>query len=63
MSEYECPEQNKTESNPGILEGVLITRGAVEAASELNIGNIESDEAVTVIGGSGLPNGEVLLVI
>lgn len=43
VSEYECPERNKIETNPGLMEGMLITREIVYVASELNIRNIESD--------------------
>lgn len=63
LSEYEYPEQNKTKTNPALMEGVLVTRGVVDSASELNIGNIESDRAVTIIDGSGLPNDEVQKIV
>lgn len=63
LSEYEYPQQSKTETNPELVEGVLVTRGVVDSARELNIGNIESDQAVTIIDGSGLPNDEVQKIV
>lgn len=62
LSEYEYPRQ-KTEINPELVEGVLVTRGVVDSASELNIGNIVSDQAVTIIDGSGLTSDEVQKIV
>lgn len=63
LSEYEYPQENKTETNPELMEGVLVTRGVADSASGLNIGNIESDQAVTIIDGSGLTNDEVQTIV
>jgi len=63
LSGYEYPQQSKTETNPELVEGVLVTRGVADSASELNIGNIESDQAVTIIDGCGLPNDEVQKIV
>lgn len=63
LLEYEYPQQNKTETNPELVEGVLVTRGVVDSAGGLNIGNIESDQAVTIIDGSGLTNDEVQEIV
>ena len=63
LLEYEYPQQNKTEINPEVIEGVLVTRGVVDSASELNIGNIVSDQAVTIIDGSGLTSDEVQKIV
>jgi hypothetical protein len=63
LLEYEYSQQSKTETNPERMEGVLVTKGVVDSTSELNIGNIESDQAVTVINGSGLTNDEVQKIV
>lgn len=63
LSEYEFPQQTETETNPELMEGVLVTEGVVDSASELSIGNIESPQAVTIIDGSGLTNDEVQKIV
>jgi hypothetical protein len=63
LSEYQRPQQPETEANPELMEDVLVTEGVVDPASELNIGNIESDHAVTIISGSGLTDDEVQKIV
>ena len=63
LSEYKYPQQDKTEANPELMEGLLVTRGVVDSTSELNFGNTQSDQAVTIIDGSGLTSDEVQKIV
>jgi hypothetical protein len=63
MSEYEYTQQNETETNPELMEGACITEGVVDSANELNVENIETDQAVTIIDGSGLTSDEVQKIV
>lgn len=63
LLECECSQQNKTETNPELVEEMLVTRGVVDSASELNTGNTESDQAVTIIDGSGLTSDQVQKIV
>jgi hypothetical protein len=63
LSEYDSPQQTGTETNTKHMESTMITEGVMNSEHELNTGNAESDQAVTIIDSSGLTSEEVQTIV
>jgi hypothetical protein len=63
LSGYESPQQTEIETSAELVESALVTEEVVDSAHQLNSGNIESDQAVTIIDGSGLTSDEVQTIV
>jgi hypothetical protein len=63
LSEYKSPQQTETETSAELMERALVSEEAVDSACDLGTGNVESDQSVTIIDGSGLTSDEVQRVV
>lgn len=63
LSGYESPQQTETGTSLELMESALVTEGVVDSAHQLKSGNIESDQAVTIIDGSDLTSDEVQTIV
>lgn len=63
LSGYESPQQTETGTSLELMESALVAEEVVDSAHQLKSGNIESDQAVTIIDGSDLTSDEVQTIV
>ncbi|XP_023701456.2 uncharacterized protein LOC111861265 isoform X3 [Cryptotermes secundus] len=63
LSGYESPQQTETATSLELVGSALVTEAVVGSAHQLISGNTESEQAVTIIDGSGLTSDEVQTIV